>query len=544
MPTTTLPETLSGAAFLHDPALNKGTAFTEEERDRLHLRGLLPPRVLTLQQQLDKTLASFRGKPSDLEKYIYLISLQDRNERLFYRLVIDHLAETMPIIYTPTVGQACQRYAHLWRRPRGLFISARDRGRMASILRNWPTTDVRIIVITDGERILGLGDLGANGMGIPVGKLSLYTACAGVHPGWCLPITLDVGTDNDTFLNDPLYIGLQQRRLRGAAYDTLIDEFMDGVQAVFPRAIVQFEDFGNTNAFRILKKFADRTACFNDDIQGTAAVTLAALWSAARLHPSQQLGSGNLLFLGAGEAGTGIGELVVSAMVRDGVPEQQARSRCWFVDSKGLVVKGRTDLAEHKLPFAHDHTPIPDLLSAIAALRPAALIGVSGQPRTFTREVVEAMAAINERPIVFALSNPTSKSECTAAEAYEWSGGRAIFASGSPFPVAECHGQLFVPSLANNAYIFPGVGLGVIASGARRVTNEMFLAAARVLAEATRPDDLALGSLFPPLDRIRGISASIAIAVANVAYDRGFATEPRPDDVRERVEKLMYVPTY
>jgi malate dehydrogenase (oxaloacetate-decarboxylating)(NADP+) len=524
--------------------LNKGTAFTEEERDRLHLRGLLPPRVLTLQQQLDKTLASFRAKASDLEKYIYLISLQDRNERLFYRLVIDHLAETMPIIYTPTVGQACQRYAHLWRRPRGLFISARDRGRMTSILRNWPAPDVRIIVMTDGERILGLGDLGANGMGIPVGKLSLYTACAGVHPGWCLPITLDVGTDNETFLNDPLYIGLQQHRLRGAAYDTLVEEFMDAAQTVFPKAIVQFEDFGNTNAFRILKKYEDRTACFNDDIQGTAAVTLAALWSAARLHPSPRLGSGNLLFLGAGEAGTGIGELVVSAMVRDGVPEPEARSRCWFVDSKGLVVRTRTDLAEHKLPFAHDHAPIPDLLSAIGALRPSALIGVSGQPRTFTREIVVAMAAINERPIVFALSNPTSRSECTAAEAYEWSGGRAIFASGSPFPVAECHGQLFVPSQANNAYIFPGVGLGAIACGARRVTNEMFLAAARVLADATNSEDLALGSLFPPLDRIRGISASIAIAVANVAYERGLATEPRPADLRARVERLMYVPTY
>ncbi len=544
MSITTLPETLSGAALLHDPASNKGTAFTEEERDRLHLRGLLPPRVLNLRQQLDKTLASFRGKASDLEKYIYLISLQDRNERLFYRLVIDHLAETMPIIYTPTVGLACQRYAHLWRRPRGLFISARDGGRMADILRNWPTRDVRIIVITDGERILGLGDLGANGMGIPVGKLSLYTACAGVRPDVCLPITLDVGTDNEPFLSDPLYIGLQQRRLRGAAYDALVDEFMNAAQAVFPKALVQFEDFGNTNAFRILKKYQDRTACFNDDIQGTAAVTLAALWAAARLHPSQRLGSGNLLFLGAGEAGTGIGELVVSAMVREGVPEHEARNRCWFVDSKGLVVKARTDLAEHKLPFAHDHAPIPDLLSAIRALRPTALIGVSGQPRTFTREVVEAMATLNERPVVFALSNPTSKSECTAAEAYEWSGGRAIFASGSPFPVAECHGQLFVPSQANNAYIFPGVGLGVIASGACRVTNEMFLAAARLLADEAGAGDLGLGSLFPPLDRIRAISASIAIAVANVAYERGLATEARPGDMRARVESLMYVPTY
>jgi malate dehydrogenase (oxaloacetate-decarboxylating)(NADP+) len=534
----------TGAALLHDPALNKGTAFTEDERDRLHLRGLLPPRVLSLDQQLEKTLASFRGKATDLEKYIYLISLQDRNERLFYRLVIDNLAETMPIIYTPTVGQACQRYAHLWRRPRGLFVSANDRGRMISVMRNWPSTAVRIIVVTDGERILGLGDLGANGMGIPVGKLSLYTACAGVHPDWCLPITLDVGTDNETLLNDPLYIGLQQRRLRGEAYDSLVEEFMAAAQAVFPNAIVQFEDFGNTNAFRVLRTYQDRAACFNDDIQGTAAVTLAALWSGLRLVPSQRLGSRNLLFLGAGEAGTGIGELVVAAMMRDGIAEADARARCWFVDSKGLVVKSRTGLADHKVPFAHDHAPLPDLLSAVRALGPAAIIGVSGQPRTFTREIVEVMSEINERPFVFALSNPTSKSECTAAEAYEWSGGRAIFASGSPFPAFDHQGRTLVPAQANNAYIFPGLGLGAIACGARRVTDEMFLAAARTLADSTGDADLARGSVFPPLDRIRKISASIAAAVAGVAYERHLATEPKPQDLYAFVERHMFVPEY
>jgi malate dehydrogenase (oxaloacetate-decarboxylating)(NADP+) len=536
--------TTSGAALLHDPVLNKGTAFTQEERDRLHLRGLLPPRVLSLGQQLEKTLASFRGKATDLEKYIYLISLQDRNERLFYRLVIEHLAETMPVIYTPTVGQACQRYAHLWRRPRGLFLSANDRGRMTNVMRNWPSSSVRIIVVTDGERILGLGDLGANGMGIPVGKLSLYTACAGVHPDWCLPITLDVGTSNETLLADPLYIGLQQPRLRGAAYDELIDEFMAAAATVFPSAIVQFEDFGNANAFRILRKFQNRAACFNDDIQGTAAVTLAALWSGLRLVPSQRLGSRNLLFLGAGEAGTGIGELVVAAMMRDGIAEADARARCWFVDSQGLVVTSRTDLAEQKLPFAHDHPPVVDLLSAVRELRPSALIGVSGQPRTFTREIVEAMSAINERAFVFALSNPTSRSECTAAEAYEWSGGRAIFASGSPFPPFDGRGQSLVPSQANNAYIFPGVGLGAILCGARRVTDEMFLAAARTLADATGEADLARGSVFPPLERIRAISASIAAAVASVAYDRGLATEPRPPDLHAFVERQMFVPDY
>ena len=538
------PGTPSGVALLRDPTLNKGTAFTEEERDRLHLRGLLPPKVLDLDQQLHRTLESFRSKASDIEKYIYLISLQDRNERLFYRFISDHLAETMPIIYTPTVGQACQRYAHLWRRPRGLFISANDRGRMAEVMRNWPSSAVRIIVVTDGERILGLGDLGANGMGIPVGKLSLYTACAGVHPDWCLPVTLDVGTEHEPFLRDPLYIGLPQRRLRGEPYDALIEEFMEAVRTVFPRALVQFEDFGNTNAFRILKKYQDRTACFNDDIQGTAAVTLAALWSALRMVPSQPLGSRNLLFLGAGEAGTGIAELVVTAMMREGVPEADARARCWFIDSKGLVIKDRTDLADHKRPFAHHHRPLPDLLSAVHALRPSAIIGVSGQPRTFTREIIEAMSGINERPIVFALSNPTSKSECTAAEAYEWSGGRAVFASGSPFPTAEYQGQTFVPGQANNAYIFPGVGLGVIASGARRVTNEMFMTAARTLAGTVSDADLAHGSVFPPLERIQEISASIATAVAQLAYERGLATEPKPVDLRGFVKRLMYVPSY
>jgi malate dehydrogenase (oxaloacetate-decarboxylating)(NADP+) len=534
----------SGAALLHDPARNKGTAFTETERDRLDLRGLLPPRILTLEQQLDKTLASFRAKPTDLEKYIYLISLQDRNERLFYRLVIDHLAEMLPIIYTPTVGQACQRYAHLWRRPRGLFISAEDRGRVARVMRNWPTRDVRIIVVTDGERILGLGDLGANGMGIPVGKLSLYTACAGVNPEWCLPITLDVGTDNEALLADPLYIGLQQRRLRGERYDALIQEFMDAAAQVFPKAIVQFEDFGNTNAFRVLATYQDRAACFNDDIQGTAAVTLAALWSALRAVPSERLGSRNLLFLGAGEAGTGIGELAVAAMMRDGIAEADARKRCWFVDSKGLVVRSRTDLADHKRPFAHDHAPLPDLLSAIRALRPLALIGVSGQPATFTRDVIEAMSEINERPLIFALSNPTSKSECTAEQAFEWSGGRAVFASGSPFAAVEYNGRTFAPSQANNAYIFPGLGLGAIASGARRITNEMFMAAAATLADSVGGADLARGSVFPPLDRIRAISVSIAVAVATLAYERGLATEPRPPDLRAAVERLMYSPTY
>ena len=537
-------ESATGFAVLQDPATNKGTAFTDEERDRLRLRGLLPPRVLGQEEQLSKVLESFRSKPSAIEQYIYLISLQDRNERLFYQLVTAHLAEMMPIIYTPTVGQACQRYAHLWRRPRGLFISAHDRGHIEQVMRNWPSPDVRIIVVTDGERILGLGDLGANGMGIPAGKLSLYTACAGVPPSWCLPITLDVGTENETLLADPLYIGLPERRLRGAAYDALIDEFMQAANTVFPDALVQFEDFGNHNAFRLLARYRDRARCFNDDIQGTAAVTLAGLWSALRMVGDRSLGSCDLLFAGAGEAGTGIADLVVTAMVNEGLTPAEARRRCWFVDSKGLVVRSRTDLAEHKLPYAQDHAPVADLLSVVWAARPTAIIGVSGQPQTFTRDVVQAMSEINDRPIVFALSNPTSKSECTAEQAYQWSQGRAVFASGSPFPPVAYGGRTFVPGQANNAYIFPGVGLGVIASGASRVTDEMFMASARTLADLVTDADLASGCTFPPLDRIREMSATIAAAVVRVAHASGLATQPLPPDVPGYVRDLMYDPHY
>ena len=541
---TSIDEQLSGPAVLQDPHRNKGTAFTEKERDELGLRGLLPPRVLTQEAQLEKVLESFRGKVSDLEKYVYLMSLQDRNERLFYQLVTGHLAETMPVIYTPTVGQACQRYAHLWRRPRGLYISALDRGRIERVMRNWPARDVRIIVVTDGERILGLGDLGANGMGIPVGKLSLYTACAGIRPSWCLPIALDVGTENETLLADPLYLGLQQRRLRGAAYDALIEEFMHAAATVFPHAVVQFEDFGNANAFRLLARYRNRACCFNDDIQGTAAVTLAGLWSALRIADAGSLSSQTLLFVGAGEAGTGIADLVVHAMIDEGLREDDARRRCWFVDSHGLVIRARADLASHKLPYAHEHEPISDVAAAVRAIRPSAMIGVSGQPNAFTREVIDAMTAINARPIVFALSNPTSRSECTAEQAYEWSGGRAIFASGSPFAPVSWGGQTLVPGQANNAYIFPGVGLGAIAAGATRITDEMFMAAAKTLADLVTPADLASGCTFPPLDRIREISAAIAAGVVDIAVRRGLAGDEIPSDVRAYVEGMMYQPQY
>ena len=532
-----------GVDLLHDPLLNKGTAFTEKERDALGLRGLLPARASTQDQQVIRVLENIRRKTSDIEKYIYLVSLQDRQENLFYRVVMDNLDEMMPIIYTPTVGQGCIEFGHIFRRPRGLYVSFRDRGRVREVLTNWPYRDIRVIVITDGERILGLGDLGANGMGIPVGKLSLYTACAGIHPAQCMPVMLDCGTNNETLLNDPLYIGLPERRLRNEAYDDLVEEFFTAAQEVFPKACIQLEDFGNANAFRLLHKYKDRACTFDDDIQGTAAVALAGLYSAVRTA-GNRLSDHKFLFLGAGEAGIGIGDLIVTALKTEGMPEDEARRKCWYVDSKGLVVKSRTDLVSHKLPYAHDHAIVGDFLAAVESIKPTAIIGVSGMPRTFTRPVVEAMARLNRRPVVFALSNPTSKSECTAEEAYAWSEGRAIFASGSPFPPVSYNGKTFVPGQGNNAYIFPGVGLGVVASEATRVTEEMFFVAAKTLAALVTEADYAQGRIFPGLDRIREVSSAIAVAVAEVVFRRGLSRMNRPVDLAKHVKSQMFDPTY
>jgi malate dehydrogenase (oxaloacetate-decarboxylating)(NADP+) len=512
-----------GIELLRDPLLNKGTAFTERERDALGLRGLLPPHVLTQDEQAERVLSHLRGLPDDLEKYIALSALHDRNEALFFRVVCDNIDEMQPLIYTPTVGLACQQYGHILQRSRGLFIGANDRGRIAQVLRNWPQS-AGIIVVSDGERILGLGDLGANGMGIPVGKLSLYTACAGVNPALCLPVILDVGTNNTGLLSDPFYIGLRQRRVRGAGYDELVEEFITAAQEAFPGVLIQFEDFANHNAFRLLNKYRDRMCTFNDDIQGTAAVALAGLLSALRITRGS-LTDQKLLFLGAGEAAIGIANLVVSAMVAQGLSEPAARARCGMVDSRGLVVKSRADLSEEKRHYAQDHAPVGDFLAAVKALRPTAIIGVAAVGGTFTGEVLGEMARINERPIIFALSNPTSKAECTAEEAYHHTGGRALFACGSPFDPVTVNARTFVPRQGNNSYIFPGVGLGAIASRARRITDEMFMAAAHTLAHDVTESDLEQGSLYPALPRIREVSAHIGTAVARVAYRNGLAAE-------------------
>jgi malate dehydrogenase (oxaloacetate-decarboxylating)(NADP+) len=531
-----------GMALLHDPLSNKGTAFTEEERDALGLRGLLPPHVHTQDEQMARLLQQLRRMVDPLDKYVALNALHDRNEALFFRVIGDHVDEMQPIIYTPTVGLACQRFGQIFQRPRGIFISAKDRGRVAEVLRNWPRK-AAIIVVTDGERILGLGDQGAQGMGIPVGKLSLYTACAGIHPSLCLPIAIDVGTNNETLLADPFYIGLRQRRITGADYDELIDELITAAQTAFPGVLIQFEDFASHNAFRLLAKYRDRICTFNDDIQGTAAVALAGLFSALRVSGGALVDQ-KLMFLGAGEAATGIADLAVTAMVAHGLPPAAARARCWLIDSHGLVVRGREYLATHKQPYAQDHAPIRDFPSAVRALKPTVIIGVAAVGGTFSRDVLEEMARFNARPIVFALSNPTSKAECTAEQAYQWTAGSALFASGSPFDPVKVDGRTFVPRQGNNSYIFPGVGLGAIVSKTRRITNEMFMAAARTLAGLVDEADLAQGSLYPALSRIREVSAAIAAAVAESAYTDGLAGKPRPADVLADVRSQMYDPRY
>ena len=529
-----------GVQLLHDPLRNKGSAFTEAERDAFGLRGLLPPHVHTQEEQATRVLQHMRNLSDPLEKFIALNALHDRNEALFFRVVCDNVDEIQPLIYTPTVGLACQRFGHIFQRPRGMFISINDRGRVAEVLRNWPLK-AGIIVVTDGERILGLGDQGANGMGIPVGKLSLYTACAGVDPAICLPVTLDMGTNNETLLNDPYYVGLRRHRVTGPAYDELIEEFVTAAHEVFPNVIIQFEDFATHNAFRMLEKYRNRICTFNDDIQGTAAV--AGVLSALRIKATK-LADEKILFLGAGEAATGIADLLVAAMVTAGMNELDARKRCWLVDSKGLVVKSREGLPAQKLPYAHDHAPITDFLSAVKALKPTAIIGVAAVGGTFTPEVLRAMTDCNARPIIFALSNPHSKAECTAEQAYTGTDGRALFACGSPYAPVPVGGKTLVPRQGNNSYIFPGVGLGAIACGATRIIDEMFLAAANTLAAQVTPADLDQGSLYPPLAHIRDVSAQIAAAVAEVAYQRGLATKPRPADLLDYVKKQMYDPHY
>jgi malate dehydrogenase (oxaloacetate-decarboxylating)(NADP+) len=529
-----------GFDILRDKSLNRSVIFSRRERDRLGLRGLLPHRVATSRQMVNRVMTNLDRLASDIDRYVMLSGLQERNERLFYQTVIEHIDRIMPLIYTPTVGQACKEFSQIARYPKGFFITPDDRGQIRRILGNWPKRDIQIVVVTDGQRILGLGDLGANGMGIPVGKLALYTACAGIDPEACLPVTLDVGTNNEELRKDALYLGYQRRRLEGRAYLSLVDEFVEAVQARFPNALIQFEDFLTPNAYTLLEKYRDRVLCFNDDIQGTAAVSLAGVYSSTRISgvPFKDL---RVMFLGAGSAATGIADLMTTAFVDEGLTLEEARRRLWFVDVNGLVVKSRADLLPHNLPYAHEGKPL-GFVDAIDAIRPHVLIGATGAPGTFSRAVIERMSAINKRPAIFALSNPTSKAECTAEQAYSWSDGRAIFTSGSPFDPVTYRGRTFRPGQGNNAYVFPGIGLGAIACRARTLPDALFLAAARTLAKLVRADDLEHGAIYPPLRDIRKISLAIAVSVATNAYKMGVARRRRPANVRRSVEALMYRP--
>jgi len=537
-------KSMRGVQLLHDPRFNKGTGFTPEERDKLGLRGLLPPRLVPIEEQHERVYENYTYKDTDLVRYIYLIGLLDRNETLFYYLLERHLDEMMPIVYTPTVGLACQKYSRIFRRPRGICISLEDIGRVDELLSNWPYQDIRIIVVTDGERILGLGDLGLNGMGIPVGKLSLYVAAAGIEPDLTLPICLDVGTNNEDLLADPLYLGLDHHRERGPAYDQLVDEFVNAVQKRWPRCIIQFEDFGNANAFRFLEKYKDTGPVFNDDIQGTGAVAFAGLLGALRIT-GQSLADQRIVFLGAGEAGIGIANAIMTGLLEEGLADEEARKRFWFVDSKGLVTFNRPGkLTSHKERFASHSQPIPDLPGVVREVKPTVLLGVSGQPGLFTEEVLKTMASHTERPVVFALSNPTSRAECTAEQAYAWTAGRTIFASGSPFDPVEHDGRLYNPGQGNNAYIFPGVGLGAIVSGTRRITDNMFHQAAITLAQAVSESLLEEGAVYPHLADIQEVSVEIAIAVAQEAYRRNLAEAPEPDDLEKTVRDFIWKPEY
>jgi len=533
---------IDGYERLRNPRLTKSTAFTNEERVRLKLRGLLRYKVTGLDAQKNRVLENLRRKQSDIEKYIFLISLQDRNDVLFYRTLIDHIEEIMPLIYTPTVGQACREFAHIFRRPRGFYITPEDRGKIRSMLDNWPEDDASVIVITDGERILGLGDLGANGMGIPIGKLALYTACAGIEPHLCLPVMFDVGTNNEALREDPLYLGYPYPRATGEAYFSLMDEFIDAVQDKFPNALVQFEDFLTPNAFALLHRYRDKLLCFNDDIQGTAAVALAGLYASSRIT-GVPLKDQCIMFLGAGSAATGMGDLICAALVQEGLTIEAARRRLWFVDINGLVVRSRNDLQPHNLPYAHEREQM-SFTASIDAVKPTALIGATGAPGTFTRSVIEKMAHINQRPVIFALSNPTSRAECTAEQAYKWSNGRAVFSSGSPFAPVLYNEQIFRPGQGNNAYVFPGIGLGALAVRARTLPDALFLAAARALSETPTDADIAHGTLYPALNRIREVSVRIACAVADMAYAMDLAQIPRPRSLETHIRAHMYDPHY
>ena len=532
-----------GTEALDDPFVNQGTAFSQDARIKRKLRGLLPPRVTTLEHQAKRALERIHQAEEPLQKYEILSLIRHGNATLFYYLLENNIEELMPIVYTPTVGKACQEFDRIYTEPEGLYVTIEDKGSVQEVINNWPHDDVDMIVVTDGERILGLGDLGAGGMGIPIGKLSLYTACAGLNPARSLPVLLDVGTNNQGLLHDPLYLGLQQLRVDGEEYYAFVREFIEAAKARWPHVIIQFEDFANRHAFALLDQWKDKTACFNDDIQGTAAVAVAGFYAAARVKGSS-LSEEKFLFLGAGEAAGGIADLLVEAMMKEGLTQEQAVDRIFLFDSHGLVTKDREGLTPLKQKFAHEQEPQSTFLDAIGEVKPTAIVGCAAQAGSFNAYVLSAMARINERPIIFALSNPTSRSECTAREAYTYTEGKCLFASGSPFPQVEVNGKTFIPRQSNNSYVFPGIGLGLVVSSPRIVPQSVFLSAAEALSKIVSEDDLENGSLFPSLTKIREVSQSIAAAVAEQCFTAGVAGVPKPDDLSKAIQEAMYKPVY
>jgi malate dehydrogenase (oxaloacetate-decarboxylating)(NADP+) len=532
-----------GFDLLHNPSLNKSTAFTKSEREKLGLVGLLPPGVESMDQQVGRVLDRFDRAKTDLERYLCLSETLDENETLYYKTVMSDPARFLPIVYTPTIGEVCQNFGQIFKRPRGLYVSLKDRGRVKDVLRNWPVQDIRVVCVSSGGRILGLGDLGANGMGIPIGKLQLYTVCAAVPPQHLLPVLFDFGTNNSDLLDDPRYLGLRQRRIEVGEADEFLDEFIEAAQEVFPGCCIHFEDWAGTDAIRLLDSYREKICCYNDDIQGTGAVVVAGLTNALRVVGGRMRDQ-RFLFMGAGSAGIGIADMIVSAMTLEGLDKDQARERISLFDSHGLVVSGREKMHNFQRPYAHPHEPLRDFTAVIEALKPTAIIGVSTQAKAFTKKVIEAMARLHSRPIIFALSNPTSKAECTAEEAYGWSEGRALFAAGVPFKSIQWGGRTIVPGQCNNMYVFPALGLALVATKARRVTDEMFITAARAVASQVTPSELESGLLYPPQSNILQTEVETAIQIAEVIFARDLAGVPKPSNVRDFIESQMYQPDY
>jgi malate dehydrogenase (oxaloacetate-decarboxylating)(NADP+) len=535
--------TKRGTDLLQDPTLNKSTAFTEAERQALGLVGLVPDTTETEDLQLKRVMLQLSHKTSDIDRYIYLVNLLDHDETLFYRTLMSDPARFLPIVYDPTIGEACLKFGHIFRGPRGMYLSIKRRGHVKEVLRNWPQKDVRFICVTDGGRILGLGDLGANGMGIPIGKLQLYTAAAAVPPQILMPMYLDAGTNNEQYLNDPLYLGLRERRPATADLYSFVDEFMEAVQEVFPKCCVHFEDWTGVDAVHLLERYRDKYCCYNDDVQGTAGITLAGMINATKLKGTQ-LKDEKYLFLGAGSAGIGLANLLCSALVDQGMTLKEAQSRVHMFDVNGLLESTRTDLVDFQLPYAHPHAPTRDFAAAIESIKPTTIIGVSTIGGAFSKEVVEAMSRVNERPIILALSNPTEHAECTAEQAYTWSNGKAIYAAGVPFSPVTFNGRTFIPGQANNFYIFPAVAMAIYATQAKRVSDELFIEAAKAVADQVSPELLKQGLLYPLQANILETEIKTAARVAKLVFDSGLAGVERPADMEALIRSHVYTPAY